>query len=307
MSIAHRLRAHGGAWAKVLGLLLACVLAALFASTAAYAIKTSVVSQWLSTELLKLPGSHAPGETREEYQERVRQIATALAEEATPFANGTGWSSTEIAAAGAVIWYGETLFDRRIQLGEGHPVWTEDSHLAKCGMQLHASGLVPQDVWGRLVGVGTEPLHLCAQYGLRVVVAQARQCGVFLGVRADRTRVAKMLASYASGGKCVPGDRDWQRADAWLKMMATRPDHEKKQLPGYRRAGAAEVPAEVRRMAEGLVDTMSPLWPPENRPKIGATSTPSDPRFASYKLLVEKHAEGKVGVSVFVKEMGPTP
>jgi len=265
-------------------------------------MKTAVIAAWLAAELARLPGSHAPGETREEYMERVKEIATALAEEATPYANGTGWTSTELAAAGAMIWYSETLLDKRIQIGEQHPVWNQDHGLARCGLQLHSSGLVPQDVWERLVGQGAGPVRLCAQYGLRVVVAQARQCGVFLGVRADRNRVAKTFASFATGGKCAPGDRDWKRADLWVKMMAGRPDHSRATLPGYRRVGAAEVPQAVRLEAEGIVNTMSPAWPNDIRPRVGDRFTPSNPALAGYKLLVEKHADGKVGVSVFVKE-----
>lgn len=265
-------------------------------------MKTAVVAAWLATQLAHLPGSRAPGETHEEYVNRAGEIGTALAEEATKYADGTGWSSTELAAAGAVIWYSETLLDKRVHAGEPHPTWTQDNGLAKCGMQLHASGLVPQDVWERLVGLGADSTHLCAQYGLRVIVAQARQCGVFSGLRADRNRVAKTFASYASGGKCVPGDRDWQRADLWLKMMATRPDNSKKELPGYRRVGPLEVPEDVRIEANGIVDTLSNYWPKENRAHVGDTFTPTSPKLANYKLLVEKHAEGKIGVSVFVKE-----
>ena len=261
-------------------------------------MKTVIVAAWLAAELVRLPGSHAPGETREEYVERAGQTATALAEEATPFANGSGWTSTELAAAGAVIWYSETLLDKRIQAGEQHPVWNQDHGLARCGMQLHSSGLVPQEVWEKLVGHGSDSTHLCAQYGLRVIVAQAKQCGVFLGVRADRTRVAKTFASYASGGKCVPTDRDWQRADLWLKMMAKRPDHEKKVLPGYRRVGPAEVPSRILASARGIASEIG------KEPEIvpGFKRTEYGPNGRVYVSLVERHAEGKIGVSVFVKE-----
>jgi len=261
-------------------------------------VKTIVVAAWLATELAKLPGSHAPGETREEYINRAGEIATALAEEATPYANGTGWTSTELAAAGAVIWYSETLLDKRIQIGESHPVWTQDGGLAKCGFQLHVSGLVPQDVWERLAGPGADAVHLCAQYGLRVVVAQARQCGVFAGLRGTRDRIAKTFASFASGGKCVPGDRDWQRADLWIKMMSHRPDNSKKELPGYRRVGPKEIPADIVSSARGIASEIGKE--PEIIPGFKRTEHGRDGRV--YVSLVEKHAEGKIGVSIFVEE-----
>lgn len=255
-------------------------------------MKVAVVAAWIAVELARLPGSRTPGETREEYVERAKEVGMALAVQAQPFANGSGWAWTELAAAGAVIWHGETLLDKRIQAGEPHPVWDQDKGLARCGMQLHTSGLVPQDVWMRLVGAGEEPLNLCAQYGLRVVVAQAKQCGVFFGVRADRNRVAKMLAGYATGGKCVPTDREWQRADRWLKMMAKRPDHEKKLIPGYRRVGPADVPVDVRTAAEAVAVGV----------RSGAVALGHREHTGAFALIVEKHANGKPGVSVFMKE-----
>jgi len=255
-------------------------------------MKTAVVGAWLAAELLKLPGSHAPGEEREDYNRRVRSVAVALAEEATPFANGTGWTSTEISAAAAVIWHGESLFDRRIHAGEEHPLWHGDHGLAHCPMQLHQSRLVPPDIWARLGGLDSDATHLCAQYGIRVLVAQARQCGVFIGQRADRTRVAKTFAGYASGGKCTPTDRDWERADRWLKLISTRPDHEKKAFPGFRRAGPSEVPPDVKSAAEALLGDLK-----SNKVGVGTTRD-----VASFKLIVEHHAEGKTGVSVLVAE-----
>ncbi len=85
--------------------------------------------------------------------------------------------------------------------------------------------------------------------------------------------------------------------------MAHRPDHSKKELPGYRRAGPKEVPKDVKIEADGIIDTLSWDTPKGTRTSwIGETFTPSDPALASYKLLIEKHAEGKIGVSVFVKE-----
>ena len=255
-------------------------------------MKIAIIVGWLTAELLKIPGSHVPGETREEYRARVGEVATAMVEESRTLANGSGWSLTELAAAGAIIWHGETLFDRRVHAGEQHPLWNQDHGLARCGMQLHSSGIVPQDVWERLVGLGTDQTHLCAQYGLRVLIAQAKQCGVFNGQRADRRRVAMTFASYASGGKCKPTDREWERADRWLKVMATRPDNEKKAHSGFRRAGPAEVPPKVQQEAAIVVANLGP----------GGYGPGAQFPIEKWLLVVEKHAEGKVGVSVLVKE-----
>ena len=281
-------------------MLLVAATAALVATTA-YALSNRVAQQWLATELRRLPRSVAPGETREQFEARVDEVSEALTTEARAFADGTGWGMTELAAAGGVIWHGETLFDRRVQSGEGHPVWNQDHGLARCGMQLHVSGIVPQEVWDKVVGDGKDALHLCAQYGLRVVIAQARQCGVYYGQRADRNRVAQTFASYASGGKCKPTDRDWQRADQWVRIMATRPDNEKKTMPGYRRAAPSEIPAEIVASARNIVsDIGSPDALIKVAPGFKRTEHSKDGRL--FVSLVEKHAEGKIGVSVFVQE-----
>lgn len=271
--------------------------AALLVPTRAEAISDHVVSQWLTTELLKLPKSRAPGETREDFEARVREISIALVEEARQFADGKGWTLTELAAAGAVIWQGETLFDRRIQVGEEHPIWNQDHGLARCGMQLHVSGIVPQDVWAKLVGEGKDAVHLCAQYGLRVVIAQAKQCGVYFSQRADRRRIAWTFAAYGSGGNCSPKDSSWQRADRWVRMMASRPDHEKKAHPGFRRVAPGEVPHPIKTAADGIVAAIGKQ----------ADVVPGYERHESvdgrlFALVVERHAEGKIGVSVLVRE-----
>jgi hypothetical protein len=256
-------------------------------------MKTAIIVAWLTAELLKLPGSRAPGETREEYAARVGEVVTALVEEARPFADGQGWTLTEHAATAGVIWYEETKFDKRIHSGEGHPVWHQDHGLAKCGMQLHKSGLVPQEVWEKLVGLGKDQTHLCAHYGLKVVAAQAKQCGVYYRQRADRARVAKTFASYGSGGKCVPTDSSWLRADRWVKIMATRPDNERRAHPGYRRAAPAEIPVEIQKSAAAVVASFG---------TVGGHGPGSKIVKDRWLLVVEKHAQGKVGVSVLVKE-----
>ena len=298
MFIAHWVRAYGGARLNTrVAVLGAVLLVAVLVPTDAHAISDRVLTQWLTTELLKFPKSRSPGETREEIETRVEEVAVALVQEARQFADGKGWSLTELAAAAGVIWQGETLFDRRVQAGEEHPIWNQDHGLARCGMQLHVSGIVPQDVWEKLVGSGKDSVHLCAQYGLRVVIAQAKQCGVYIGQRADRRRVAWMLASYASGGKCAPGDREWTRADLWVRMMASRPDHEKKAHPGFRRVAPGEVPSPIKTAADGIVAAIGKQ----------ADVVPGYERRESvdgrlFALVVERHAEGKIGVSVLVRE-----
>lgn len=262
-------------------------------------MQSTVIVAWLAAELMKLPGSHAPGETREEYASRVHDVAVSLVDEAIPIARAAhGWSVTEIAVAGAIVWHGETLFDKRVQAGEAHPKWTQDDGRARCGMQLHSSAIVPQEVWEKLAGVAPDATHLCARYGLRVLVAQGRQCSTFIGLRADRARVAKTFASYATGGKCVPTDRDWQRADRWVKIMATRPDNERRAHPGFRRAGGAEVPPDILASARGIAAEIGKE--PEIVPGFTRTESGHDGR--TFMSVVEKHADGKIGVSVLVKE-----
>ena len=285
--------------------LLVVVLMMLFPSVA-QAKWQERIATWLTAELLKMPASHAPGEPREEYRGRVGEIATAFTEEAHVFANGTGWSWTELAAAGGVLWGSETLFDKRVHAGEAHPQWTQDHGLARCGMQVHVSGIVPQEVWEKLAGTGIDQTHLCAQYGLRVLIAQAKQCGVYFGQRASRRGVAMAFASYAYGGKCVPQDREWQRADRWLKVMATRPDNEKKTVPGYHRVGPKEIPPDVLAEARSLVKRIDPTFVGDTfnteKAAVGDIYSSNPPYENMYKYVIEHHSDHKVGVSVLARD-----
>jgi hypothetical protein len=186
-------------------------------------MKLAAMAIWLAAELLKLPGSVAPSETREEFESRVHQIALAEVEEAARIraSEHVGWSTAELAAFGAVTWHGETLFDVRVHSGEGHPVWTQDHGKARCGMQLHKSGIVPSEVWEKLAGL--EQTNLCAQYGLRVVVAQGRNCGVIYRTTPGMYQVAQVFSAYATGGSCTASDRDYRRASIWKRIMSTYP------------------------------------------------------------------------------------
>jgi hypothetical protein len=258
----------------------------------------TVIATWLLAAALAMPTSKAPGETPEQVHARLETIAVALATAAKEASTGEGWTSTEMAAAVLVLWNEETRFDLRVHAGEKHPQWTQDQGKSRCLGQIQASALVPPDEWAALAGTGEEATLVCARATMRVLRAQGRRCGTYLGVRADRRRVSVTFSAYGSGGKCKADDRSWTRADRWIKVMAERPD--RSPVKGYRRVLPREIPAAVRDHAEGLLDFLGPEWPKENRLKLGAVQTfMPDPRF---KLIVEKHAGGKVGVSVLMKE-----
>lgn len=256
-------------------------------------MKTAVIAAWLLTEVSKMPLSRAPDETPEQARGRLEVATSSLAEAAKDQADGTGWTSTELAAWGLVLWHAETLLDARVHAGLPHPVWTQDRGLARCLGQLHASSLVPPDEWARLAGTDEAATLQCARATLRVAVAQGRRCGTYIGVRASRERVAQVFAAYGSGGKCKPDDRAWQRADRWLKVMASRPD--RSPVKGYRRILPMEIPREVLVRAADVKKEIALYKPGEvfyMRPSPGK----------DYALLVERHAEGKTGVSVLVRE-----
>lgn len=252
-----------------------------------------VIARWLLAQLALLGHSHAPGETPEAYRDRASGVTVAMTEEARPYGDGRGWGWTELAAAGMIVWEEESKMDLRIHEGTPHPVWTQDHGLSHCAMQLRPSALVPASEISKLVGTDPDATHACAHYGLRVLVAQARQCGVWYGVRANRDRVAMAFAAYATGGHCKPSERDWARADLWVKFMGARPD--RSPLKGFQRAAPHEVPAPVRTAAEAVVAKLGkdPAVTPGyvEHPVVDGQK---------YALLVEKHAEGKLGVSVLV-------
>jgi hypothetical protein len=256
-------------------------------------MKTATIAAWLLTEALKLPHSAAPGETPEAYRERMGTVSASLATTATTYADGRGWTATELAAAMLVLWHEETLFDQRIHAGLPHPKWTQDDGKATCNGQIHRSMLVPPEVWSTLSGTDEPATTRCARATAIVMVAQARQCGAWLGQRASRGAVARTMMGYGSGGTCAPDDRAWARADKWLSLMKNRPD--RSPVKGFRRAVPGEIPAAVREAADRV------------RSDIGKDAVigkvyPAEAGGQKYALVVERHAEGKTGISVLVAE-----
>ena len=288
MSNAHAYgRGHGG---RIRALWLFLVI--VFTAGSVPATSPDRLAEWLYATAKKLPHSAAPGETPEAYDDRLRGMMRAVAASTKPYANGQGWTATELALAEVETWHGETLFDQRIHAGLAHPKWNSDQGRAKCFGQIHISVLVPKDQWEQLVGTDAESTQMCADATARMLVAMARQCGVWSGQRADRTKVAKVFAAYASGGKCVPQERDWARADKWNAAISQRPD--RSPVRGFRRAGLGELNDLVLEESNRIVSMLG--LSPDVKPGTVFEFGPS------YKLLVEKHTNQKIGVSVFVKE-----
>jgi hypothetical protein len=249
---------------KRITVLLALAIALVaFEATATSPNKLAV---WLYATAEKMPHSSAPGETRAEYKMRLQGMTTALAHATEPYANGQAWTATEFSLAMLELWHAETLFDERVQAGVKHPKWTQDNGKAHCFGQIHVSQLVPEEEWNKMVGTADEAIELCAAATARIWVAQARQCGVWSGQRADRAKVAKVFA------------------------IALRPD--RSPVKGYRRA----LPSEFSDEAVSLIAGLSAA---SDKFKLGTKEETSDGRFLA---LVENHAEGKIGVSVLVKE-----
>jgi len=253
----------------------------------ASAVTQPVLAGWLYTSGLDLDHSEAPGETREGYLVRMEVIATELAGASRKVADGRGWTASELAMAILTLWHEETRFDERIHAGTKHPVWHEDYGRAKCLGQLHASLIIPKEQWAELTGTDHGRTRLCADATVKVWTSMAKQCGVWYGQRASRNAVAKTFAAYGSGGKCAPNDRAWARADKWLGRMGNRPD--RSPVKGYRRLLPSAVPPEIRARAEQLVAAGN--LSPGTRHEVGP-----------HILYVERHAAGKIGVSVLVAE-----
>jgi hypothetical protein len=260
---------------------------------------SAALAKWLLAVALSLPRSHAPDETRDAELERLKILASSMAEAAVPYADGRGWTASELALAGLIIWHGETLLDERPHAGKPHPEWTQDNGLATCGMQLHTSKLVPPELWATLAGADEEATLRCARAGLLVLVAQARTCGVWRGRRADRDAVAKAMAAYATGGHCAPTEREWQRANRWQDLIARRPDRPARSLEGFHRVPQGGVPPEL-----STLELMHELL--EGEVKSGFVRF-EQARGRQYALVVEPHAGGKTGISVFVEDAAASP
>lgn len=261
---------------------------------------SAALAKWLLAVALSLPRSHAPDETREAEFERLKTLASAMAEAAVPYADGRGWTASELALAGLLKWYGETLFDERIHAGKPHPKWNQDHGLATCGMQLHTSRLVPPELWATLAGIDEAATLRCARAGLLVLTRQAMTCGVWLGRRADRDAVAKTMAAYATGGSCAPTDREWKLANRWQDLIAKRPDQPKVDLSGFHRVAQGGVPPEL-----SVLELERELLDGEVKAGFVRRERAHDGR--QYALVVEPHAGGKVGISVFVEDAASVP
>jgi hypothetical protein len=244
---------------------------------------------------LAIPHSLAPGETKEDRDPRVVRIAESAWEAAAPFADGRGWTRFETALATIVLQGNESGgFDLRIHAGEVHPIWTQDHGLARCLGQHHVSLLVPAEDWARLAGVDEDATLRCARATTKVLLAHAKLCGVYLGRHATREAIAQTFAAYGSGGHCKPDDEDYRRAKQWESYMAKYGD--KPDVPGYRRARPEEVPRVVKDVAKEYLALA-------DREHLGTLR--AAPEFAGgerFKIRIERHAEGKIGVSIFVKE-----
>jgi hypothetical protein len=254
----------------------------------------------LFNAIMAMPHAHAPDETAEERIERFHVIAESNAKAALALANGKGWSAWELGLAVTVLQGRESGgFDRRIHAGEEHPVWTQDHGLARCMGQIHAtveSGPVPLEVWNRLAGLDVDSTELCARVTAQLLVSYARQCGVYLGHRANRNIVAQAFAGYGSGGKCTPSDEMWGRADQWVALSAKygpKPD-----VPGYKRLPTSHLPDEVKECARVMISML------QQQDKIGdlfscGGITHGDPSDDRFKVRLERHVEGKIGFSAF--------
>jgi len=245
-----------------------------------------VLTQWLYSTALEFEYSAAPGETRPQYLARLETISESAATAALEYADGTGWTASELGLAIMILWNEETRFDERVHAGTGHPVWHEDHGQAKCLGQIHASLVIPEEEWEMLTGTDAGRTLLCARATAKVFVSKARNCGVWSGQRATEDKVSRVYASYGSGGACVKTDSSDKRAAKWQARIAKRPDQAP--VKGYRRILPSEVPDEVRAAARELIGAS---------PKLGARV-----ELGNYLLFVEHHANAKTGVSVLLRK-----
>lgn len=269
------------------------VLGLVFASASASGTATEPLARWLFETTKELPRSHAPGESRDDELVRLERLSRAYALAVVPYANGTGWTGSELAMALLILIYEETKLDERIHAGTGHPTWTEDRGLAKCLGQLHSSKLIPIELWMKLAGTDEESTLRCAEATAKVWVSVSKQCGAWIGQRASRERVAATFMAYGSGGSCTPDERAWARADKWLTRMQKRPD--RSPVKGFRRAMPSEIPDKALDEAKTLLNSEDF--------KLGFLRTMQlgEPPKA-WAFRVEQHADGKIGVSVLVAE-----
>jgi hypothetical protein len=113
---------------------------------------------------------------------------------------------------------GESLFDVRVHAGEKHPVWTQDDGKAMCLGQIHVSGIVPESEWRTLAGTDLAATRRCARATMRLLIAHQRHCDARTKVPTPQA-IARVFASYGTGGQCTPTKRSLERAGRWARTV----------------------------------------------------------------------------------------
>lgn len=151
------------------------------------------------------PKGYEP-EAREDYEARLRTIATA---EATIARN------VEEAAAALTIISGESAFDLWVHAGLVHPDPRkhQDHFKARCLMQVHQNIRYAPDLEA-LGGTDLEATTACLTAGMRNLRSAAYMCTH--GSMATREDMERVFAAYRNSGvSCVPTKQSIARAKLW--------------------------------------------------------------------------------------------
>ena len=182
-------------------------------------MKLAIIVAWLVAEALRMPASVDPAETAEDRRARVEMIARSAAVASLEHADGSGWRWRELAAAVLVKQHAESRFALDVHSGAR----LGDRGKAACLGQLHQSRFLPASEWRALVGTDEDATLRCAQATARMLVAHARHCQVWRGLRANWEIVAITFASYGTGGQCDPLDSSRERAFVWARVVMRGP------------------------------------------------------------------------------------
>ncbi len=150
-----------------------------------------------------------PPETDEQWADRMRRQALAVAEVSTE----SGFRAADAAALVETVWGYESAFEYYVHAGGISPIGDQDGGLARCMGQIHTwpgnKHLPTKADHQALAGTDEEATRRCAQVTLAYFWGHAQRC-LRVGVRKDRWarpleqwEAAKLFAAYGAG-QCVP-------------------------------------------------------------------------------------------------------
>ena len=161
--------------------------------------------------VLSLGSSFHPGETPEQYGDRLELIADAVASETTA-ASGWQWSRESLARAVVATFHAESRFALPVHSG----ALRGDGGRSACLGQVQALGPVTRSAWRSAVGIDIQSTRACVRATIQHLTLHQVRCSA--GLSDGKHSISRVFAGYRSGTSCAPDRESERRAQLWNTM-----------------------------------------------------------------------------------------